>query len=104
MNPTNPEFILHGIIRKMPDTGIPMLLQPVVRSVQVGTARAELSALTGTWFVFGQKGESTPYLVESESLAVRLALTVDHYNATGERKKFSHRHYKITWKHESNQP
>ena len=53
-----------------------------------GTAYIEQNPLTGTWFIFGQKGETLPYTVENKGVARRLAKTVDHWNKTGEIKKF----------------
>lgn len=92
------KIVLHGIIRKMPDTATPMLLQPVEREIQVGTAKVQLNAMTGSYFISGQKGETTPYIEAGLGMAVRLALTVDHWNRTGERKKFEVSEYTLDWK------
>lgn len=39
--------------------------------------------------VSGQNGESRVYIMKTFGTAVRLAATVDHWNRTGERRKFS---------------
>ena len=54
---------------------------------KLGAARARLNPLTGDWLVDGQAA-STPYICETWPRASSMLQTIDHYNRTGEIKRF----------------
>lgn len=88
--------MLEGIkFDKKRKSGTPMILSPVKARITLGDAKAELNAMTGTWFVSGQKGEKTPYLCDTVRRATQLLQTIDHYNRTSERKTF--KAMKVHW-------
>lgn len=91
-------IVVTGVQRLVPDSATPLLLQPESHVIQIGDAQASLNAMTGDWIVTGQKGENTPYIMSNAKQAACLALTIDHYNRTGEKKKFSK--VRIVWKKE----
>lgn len=55
----------------------------------IGTARIEYNILTGDWMVTGQKwSPQKMYSMETLSKAIRLAKSINHYNATDSRVTF----------------
>lgn len=70
--------------------GQPMLFarMPVAKLKVGGDARLRYSIMTGDWFVTGQKANNVPYLETTLSSAVGMMKTVNHFNETGEIRKF----------------
>ena len=68
-------------------------------TVDGGSVKADYNPLTGDYLVSGQSGSFSPYVIGSvhdgvdiptaRRRAICLALTIHHYNLTGERRKFS---------------
>lgn len=78
-NPTNHKDLI----------GQPMLfaVMPVARIVG-GEATIQYNLMTSDWFVDGQRDRATPYVMSSFRTAIALAQTINHFNATGEKKVF----------------
>lgn len=70
--------------------GRPMLfaVMPTAQLKSGGTAKIQYSLGTGDWMVDGQKGSPAMYVCNSLKSAIEMAKTINHYNATGERKAF----------------
>jgi hypothetical protein len=70
--------------------GRPMLfaVMPKARMKSGGTATIEYNIMTGSWGVDGQKGSPCMYNCSTIKDAIEMAKTINHYNATGEKKGF----------------
>lgn len=70
--------------------GQPMLFakSQVCRLKSGGDARLTYNIMTDTWFVTGQEANNVPYLEETLGAAVAMMKTVNHFNETGEIRKF----------------
>lgn len=51
-------------------------------------AYGQFNPLTGEYFVYGQKGSNTPYIVENKAEMSKMIQRISHWNQTGEAKNF----------------